>query len=230
MPLGWSGINNSGDGYIKSGLHYTGNTSNSYFDSWNATAGLLCYTVDQTLVNVPNGTYKFRYAARTDGTGAMIYGKTSQGILLSDIPSYGFSGGPIWANDAVGSVEKSVNNSTGFGWLWVDVNNVQVTDNRLTIGFSNEKFMTQKNWTGTWFSLDDFQLFYTKAETTGLNNITVNTVRPIIFTANNSIHVLSPEPYSVYNVAGNLIPNKTTLSGGIYIVKTGNYSTKVLVP
>jgi glucosylceramidase len=229
MPVGWSGINNSGDGYIKSGLHYTGNTSNCYFDSWNATAGLLCYTADQTLVNLPNGNYRLRCAARADGTGAMIYGNTSQGILLSNIPNYGYSGGPIWANAAVGSVEKSVNNSTGFGWSWVDVNNVQVTDNRLTIGFSNEKFMTQKNWMGTWFSIDDFQLFYTKAETTGLNNSTENTVRPIIFTANNSIHVLSQEPYSVYNVAGNLIPNKTTLHGGIYIVKTGNYSTKVLV-
>lgn len=230
MPNGWSGINNSGDGCVKSGLHYSGNTSNCYFDSWNGTAGVLCYTVDQTLVNMPNGTYKFRCAARTDGTGAMIYGKTSQGILLSDIANYGYSGGPIWANAAVGSEEKNTNNSTGYGWSWVVVDNIHVTDNKLTIGFSNEKFMTQKTWTGTWFSVDDFQLFYTKAEATGLNNTTNNTVHPIIFTANNSIHVLSTEPYSVYNVSGNLIPNKATLAGGIYIVKTGSYTTKVLLP
>lgn len=229
MPLGWSGINNSGDGYVKSGLHYTGNTSNCYFDSWNGTAGVLCYTADQTLVNLPNGTYKFRCAARTDGAGAMIYGKTAQGILLSDITNYGYSGGAIWTNATVGSPEKKVNNSTGYGWSWIDVDNIQVTDHNLTIGFSNEKFMTQKTWTGTWLSVDDFQLFYTKAASTGLNNSSENTIRPIIFTANNIIHVISSESYSVYNVAGNLIPNKITLPGGIYIVKIGNYSTKVLV-
>jgi glucosylceramidase len=230
MPTGWSGINNSGDGNVKSGLHYSGNTSNCYFDSWNATAGVLCYTADQTLVNLPNGTYKFRCAARTDGTGAMIYGKTAQGILLSDITNYGYSGGAIWMNAKAGSSEKSVNNSTGYGWSWVVVDNIQVTDNKLTIGFSNEKFMTQKTWTGTWLSVDDFQLYYTKAATTGLNTPNENTSHPIIFTANNKIHVISSEPYSIYTTTGNQLPAKSTLSAGIYIVKVGQYTTKVLVP
>jgi glucosylceramidase len=229
MPTGWSGINNSGDGYVKSGLHYSGNNLNCYFDSWNATAGVLCYTVDQTLVNLPNGTYRFRCAARTDGTGAMIYGKTAQSIKLSDITNYGYSGGVIWTNAKAGSSEKSVNNSTGYGWSWVVVDNIQVVDNTLTVGFSNEKFMTQKNWTGTWLSVDDFQLYYTKTATTGLNTPNGNTSHPIIFTANNKIHVISSEPYNIYNIAGNLISNKTTLPSGVYIVKIKNYSSKVLV-
>jgi len=74
---------------------------------------------------------------------------------------------------------------------------------------------------------DDGNLY---SATTGLNTLNGNTSHPIIFTTDNKIHVISAEPYHIYNIAGNLIPNKTTLPIGVYIVKTGMYTTKVLVP
>ncbi|MDD4990991.1 MAG: glycoside hydrolase family 30 protein [Paludibacter sp.] len=228
LSEGWSGIIFNCNRYTNSGLHYSGNTANMYFDAYNGTVGALRMTVDQYISGLPNGTYKFRCAGRADGNGAMIYAKTSQSTYKTDIINSGYSGGAIWANAVVGSAEKNVNSGNGYGWNWSEIKDISVTDNQLTIGFSNENFTTSKAWTGTWYSVDDFKLYYIKSAPSALINLQTDS-HPIVYCSDKKIHVLTSEKWTLFTISGIQLNTKSTLQDGIYIVKIGAYTAKVIV-
>lgn len=232
-PAGWTLSLTNGDAKVKMGEHYSGNTANHYFDSYNATPGSLYYTGHQTVEGLPNGTYTLQCAARSSGEGAFITVRTATQDLLQEIVKYGTSGndgGPIWKDAEEGSVEKAVNGGKGYGWQTIEIRDIKVTNNRMDIGFTNDKFLTGKEWTGTWFSADDFRLFYTSDDTsTGVESTVTETGLLQVIGGKGCITVHADAPYQVYNMAGMQINRTEGLAPGIYLVKCGKEVRKVQV-
>ena len=152
--------------------------------------------------------------------------------LKKEITKYGVEGndaGPIWENAAAGSAEKNANGGKGFGWQTIEITDIVVTDNRLDIGFTNDSFVTGKEWTGTWFSADDFRLFYVSDKTTGMETTlsTQGTLR--VIGGKGCIQVYADAPYNVYNLSGMAVNRTKGLAPGIYLVKCGKEVRKVQV-
>ena len=141
----------------------------------------------------------------------------------------GNDAGPIWENAAAGSAEKNANGGKGFGWQTIEITDIVVTDNRLDIGFTNDSFVTGKEWTGTWFSADDFRLFYVSDKTTGMETTlsTQGTLR--VIGGKGCIQVYADAPYNVYNLSGMAVNRTKGLAPGIYLVKCGKEVRKVQV-
>ena len=142
----------------------------------------------------------------------------------------GNDGGPIWENAENGSPEKAVNNGKGFGWQTVEIKNIIVTDHRLDIGFTNDKFLTGKEWTGTWFSSDDYRLFYVSEKTTAIDAVGHDGTTFRVTTSKGSITVYADAPYKVYNLSGMQIDRTSGLPTGIYMIECNGEVRKVLVP
>lgn len=71
---GWTVTRTNGDANAKTGQEYDGG-SGYYMDSWNPTAGLLLYTAQQTVTNIPNGTYEVKAMVRTSSDeGYYLFG------------------------------------------------------------------------------------------------------------------------------------------------------------
>ena len=231
-PLGWTLSLTNGDAKVKNGQHYSGNGGNHYCDSYNATPGTLFYTGNQTIEGLPNGTYTLRCVARSSGQGAFITARTATQDLKQEITKQGTEGndgGPIWENAEEGSAEKAVNGGKGFGWQFIEITGLKVTDHTLEIGFTNDSYITGTEWTGTWFSVDDFRLFYLSDKTVG-----VESVRPADtgFRATGGkgcIHVVADAPYQVFHMSGMQINRTEGLAPGIYLVKCGQEVRKVQV-
>ena len=231
-PLGWELSLTNGDAKVKTSQHYSGDTSDHYFDSYNATPGSLFYTGHQTVDGLPNGTYKLQCAARSSGEGAFITARTATQDLKQAITKQGTEGndgGPIWENAAEGSAEKAVNGGKGYGWQLIDINGIEVTDHRLDIGFTNDSYLTGVEWTGTWFSADDFRLFYVSDKTTGVESALPAETGFRAMGGKGRIYVKADAPYQVYHLSGMRIDRTEGLAPGIYLVKCGHEVRKVQV-
>ncbi len=143
VPTGWTVDKGTGNTFTATGQHYSGVTTNRYLDSWNATAGSMLYTAQQTLTGIPNGVYKLSAAARTSGAGSYIVAKTSGNTYMTEIINNANAGGTL---------------GNGFNTIVVYAT---VLDNTLTIAASTSAAFTGgTTWGGTWFSVDDFVLSY----------------------------------------------------------------------
>jgi glucosylceramidase len=209
IPEGWNVARLNGDAYTKTGLYYDGDINNRYFDSYNKTAGALSYTGWQTLRDVPNGIYTLSCIGRTDGTGVYLMAETNGQRLVAPVPNCGMTGGSIWESAAAGSAVKNVNTGLGYGWSAVTLSDIPVTDHTLTIGFTNESVLTGYPWTGTWFSTDDYQLYYKSNATVGITEQVAST----------------PQLVDVYSINGMRVRSHvneftaiTGLPKGVYII------------
>lgn len=166
---GWALSLTNGDQTIKSGQHYSGDAANTYFDSYNATKGNLWYTGRQTLHGLPRGTYRLVAAARSDGDGAVVWAETSDRHYQGGIAADG---------------NAATAGTLGQGWNTVTVDGIVVTDSTLTIGFSNDMYLTGlPRFTGTWFSVDDFRLIrLSDAVSTGLDAMQAPAGRTVYYT------------------------------------------------
>jgi len=162
---GWALSVTNGDATRKTSQHYSGDASNPYFDSYCGTSVKLWYTGRQTLTGLPNGTYRLVAAARADGNGAYLTAETAAQRYQTPVANSGNTGGEIWSNAASGTAEKQANNGNGYGWADYQITDISVTDGVLTIGFTNDPYLTGSEWTGTWMSFDDFRLYYIAAPT-----------------------------------------------------------------
>lgn len=234
MPLGWDLSTTNGDGYYKNGEHWSGNSADHYFDSYSATSGWMWYTGHQTIANLPNGTYQLQCYARTSGEGSYITARTETQFLMEEIVMQGEDGnegGPVWEEAESGTAEKSANSGNGYGWQQLTLSDIIVTDGLLTIGFTNDLYLTDKQWTGTWFSVDDYSLTY-------LSTSTETAISPVSATGEGTwqvrggkgcILVSGTNSYRVYDTAGQFTTRTTGLPAGIYIVSAGGQSRKVVV-
>lgn len=211
---GWDLSVTNGDGKRKSGAHYSGDKSDYYFDSYNSTAGNLWYTGHQTLYNLPTGTYRLVAAARANGEGAFLTAETTQKWYQQAIVQSGNTGGEL-----------------GGGWSDVEIKDIVVTDGTLTIGFTNDYYLTGTKFEGTWMSFDDFRLYYvSESIETAIASVSegdASTLRA--HGAKGSIFIHSAKPARVYSSAGALMGRTTNLPAGLYIVTDGQHSQKVMV-
>ncbi len=194
---GWALSNTNGDALIKSGQHYSGDTTNPYFDSYNATRGNLWYTGRQTVTGLPNGTYRLIARGRTDGSGVYVFA-LADSLHLTAVPVDG---------------NTTTSGSLGRGWNEITVDNITVSDNTMTIGFSNDSYFTGKpRFSGTWFSIDDFQLYYLSASAP---------------TTIHTINTLAPQSHTTYYTASGMKVERPE-GHGMFIVRHNNAVVKIL--
>ena len=205
---GWQLSLTNGDAKIKSGEHYSGNTANTYFDSYNATAGNLWYTGHQTLRNLPNGTYRLVAKARSNGEGVFVTAQTANQYLKTEVKADGNTGGEL-----------------GNGWNSYTIDDIVVTDGVLTLGFTNDMYLTGKMFTGTWMSADDFQLFYISTST--VTDISQNKADDTWVRGGKGCIV--GDVKAVYRLDGTRVTSAENLPAGIYIVVGSAKRVKVAV-
>lgn len=194
---GWALSNTNDDALIKSGQHYSGDTTNPYFDSYNATRGNLWYTGRQTVTGLPNGTYRLIARGRTDGSGVYVFA-LADSLHLTAVPVEG---------------NTTTSGSLGRGWNEITVDDITVSDNTMTIGFSNDSYFTGKpRFSGTWFSIDDFQLYYLSASTP---------------TTIHTINTLAPQSHTTYYTASGMKVERAE-GHGLFIVRRNNAVVKIL--
>lgn len=103
--------------------------------------------------------------------------------------------------------------SLGRGWNEITVDNITVSDNTMTIGFSNDSYFTGKpRFSGTWFSIDDFQLYYLSASTP---------------TTIHTINTLAPQSHTTYYTASGMKVERPE-GHGLFIVRRNNAVVKIL--
>lgn len=205
---GWQLSLTNGDAKIKSGQHYSGNADNTYFDSYNGTDVGLWYTGHQTLRDLPNGTYLLQAKARTDGEGVYITAQTASQYLKTEVQANGNTGGEL-----------------GKGWSSYTVRDIVVTDGVLTIGFTNDMYLTGKKFAGTWMSVDDFQLFYISSNTA----LAINQPVADEYSAYAGRGRIVVNVKSVYRLDGTKINRTNNISAGLYIVESAGKRMKVAV-
>jgi hypothetical protein len=166
--------------------HYSGVATNTYLDAWHPAAGTMNATFYQDILGIPDGTYKLTVAARTDGDNAYIFASTTASGIKNDataweqVKNYAAWRGEIWeadslAWDAAGApaddleqVKKdypyfmarpdSTGYGAGYGWSWIVIDNIEVTNHFLSIGLSADNELSGMNFTGTWMGADDWKL------------------------------------------------------------------------
>ena len=127
-----------------------------------------------------------------------------------------------------GSPEKKANNGLGYGWSTVEIDNILVGNHTLTIGFTNDKYLTGKTWDGNWLSVDDYQLFYKSSDYLGIDR--VESDNPLqILTGKGYIEVLTDQPFQIYRLDGSKIYQGYGLAPGTYIIKSEGQVVKAQV-
>jgi hypothetical protein len=120
------------------------------------------------------------------------------------------------------SAEAAANNGIGRGWNWYSLS-YEVTDHKIVIGMCTDSLRTGKPFTGQWFSVVDFTLTKTadgdntdwNGPITGVNNNITTNEKNVV--------------EGIYNLSGVKMNNNANLPKGIYIVKEGNKTKKILV-
>ncbi len=244
---GWTVVKGDGDGPVKSGQYFTGDASRTYFDTWNGTAGKNNFYMEQVIEGLPNGTYTLGANVRTSGLGACLFGAVgteAADTTWMEIPlqTYTYqdpsSGddvtenatdkwGQIWL-DAQKELENDKQNAylasitganvgNGYGWMHLDVPNIEVVDHTLTIGLTSDSTKTGKPTTVTWYSATDFTLTLTKL---GNNEGWNGPITGITEIKNEAL-----KADAIYNINGQRVAN--TGSKGLYIVVRNGKAVKV---
>ncbi len=226
IPEGWNCAVSGSSNYSNSGQHYTGDASNRYLDSHNGNPGELKYTARQSL-EVPNGTYNLKVAARTDGDGVYVFGIGKE-LHVEKVINHGASGGGIQT-----SGEHNSNGGEGYGWNWIIVEGIEVTTQTIEIGVTCDSQISEGDeWEGTWLSADDFQLFCTRGEgITSIDDISSDSENDLssIYVENGWIKDSRNRPFSVTTLSGIRISADSQLAPGFYIVTLNGKSTKITV-
>lgn len=185
---GWIVNKGAGNNESNTSAHWNGDAANRYMDSYNGTKKALNFRASQVLTDIPNGTYSVKLAARTDSTGAYIFAlgeaiaseevndstimlqvANSANTKWQEIIDFGNVAGGIWqaeedkwqAGSAYDETLHNVNNGAGFGWSWITIEGIEVTNHEMVIGVTTDSTVTTKPFEGTWFSVDDWSLTLT---------------------------------------------------------------------
>ena len=96
----------------------------------------------------------------------------------------------------------------GYGWNWIVVENIEVTEHYLCIGITADSELTGANFTAYWMGADDWKLELVK------KSETQSEFNP--FAEVENIEVATPELKVIYDLFGRRIDAVTT--SGIYII------------
>ncbi|MCR4919044.1 MAG: hypothetical protein K5928_04415 [Prevotella sp.] len=158
---GWEFVRGNGDKNTTSSQWYDGSATR-YIDSYNSN-GLTGFMAQQTISDLPNGTYEVGVYTRTPAEGAYIFHTEGADTTFVEIPLDYYTDentgeqaiasdnhGPIWEEaytkivvegmseeDPMYSYYLAINNANGGigrGWKHQQMANIAVTDHTLTIG------------------------------------------------------------------------------------------------
>lgn len=287
-PEGWTIDKGVGNVYFDWKKLNADEQSHPVFLTWNGAAGTVLWNANQTINNVPNGTYRLEalfgatdsYDASTLGTGVCLTASTTaSGALVKEhtvkyerdfyqefFPSLyvesdetianGEAFGSVWAkslkaynsgnfthadsaNIFGGTVidagtENPNDISKGYGWYTETIDNIVVNDHKITIGCSTDSTVTGHKFLGCWFEITNFKLYYTAAGdnadyvVVGMDE--AKEEQPIsVYSDNGRIIVKGTEKYNVYDAYGQLEDKDATQAPGMYIVRSGSQSKKIMV-
>ncbi|MFA6873835.1 MAG: hypothetical protein WCQ86_07655, partial [Bacteroidaceae bacterium] len=232
---GWSITKTDGNTFSATGQHWTGDASRRYLDSWNATAGKLQYVAQQSIIGLPNGTYKIKCAARSSGLGAFLYALTGNDTIKIEIPNNVDAGGSIWTDAEEGSPEKLAHDGAGYGWNWIETPNINVGAKELIFGVTTKNTFTHSTWTGNWFSASDFKLIYVSADYTKTGGVSIDEISADgsssldVYVENGYVVVPGATSFEITTIAGTAVNAKAQLAPGIYVVKAAGKVAKVIV-
>lgn len=155
--------------------------------------------------------------------------------------------GSIWAElykrtndggDATGAQGDTLNanNGKGYGWHYTSLE-IEVKNHVLTIGVTTDSVFTMKYggepFTGTWFSADNFTLkMIAVGDNTDWNPTTGITVPGEAVENKLEIKVVDGTIVSngeIYSLSGVRVASGSKVPAGVYIVRLGDQSKKVLV-
>lgn len=155
--------------------------------------------------------------------------------------------GSIWAElykrtndgaDADGAQGDTLNanNGKGYGWHYTSLE-IEVKNHVLTIGVTTDSVFTMKYggepFTGTWFSADNFTLkMIAEGDNSGWNPTTGITVPGEAVENELEIKVVDGTIVSngeIYSLSGVRVASGSKVPAGVYIVRLGDQSKKVLV-
>lgn len=245
-PEGWECSTNGGHN-TNAGESYMNDSSDRYLDGYNSEG--LTFTASQILESIPNGTYKLIVATRGNGDGAYVYAQTSEETKMSMIVANGNSGGDIYVADEEAEynayIEEHGNDDgyaysgkySSYGWGFTTIENISVVDHKLTIGVTNETSITgdETGFTGTWFSADKFQLFYIESGdnsdweyVTLINDVSEESNSDFKVSVINN-HIIAPKGSKLYSSTGLEMNAESYVPDGMYIVKNGKNSKKILI-
>lgn len=124
----------------------------------------------------------------------------------------------------------------GYGWHYTNLE-IEVKNHVLTIGVTTDSVFTMKYggepWTGTWFSADNFTLkMIAEGDNSGWNPTTGITVPGEAVENELEIKVVDGTIVSngeIYSLSGVRVASGSKVPAGVYIVRLGDQSKKVLV-
>lgn len=171
---GWRIVkDNNIENYTNQGEHYSGDRKRTYLDAsiLNNSLGME-YEVER-LQKVAPGSYRIEAKGRANGSGAEIFAINGKGERYSEIiPVCGNKGGSIWKDAGIAMKADTakllpnrhyldklmkVNNSQGYGWSDVVIDNVIVgPDSIIRFGLTNVS--PSHTWDGTWLSATSFEI------------------------------------------------------------------------
>lgn len=183
---GWIVNKGNGNTETNKSQHWGGDAENRYMDSYNGTKKALNFRASQILSDIPNGTYTVTVATRADSIGAYVFalGEAITDTLVNDstimlqvansantkwheIQFHADSLGGIWetenskweAGNEYNTDIHNANNGKGYGWTWVTIDDIVVTNHEMVIGVTTDSTVTKKaGFEGKWFSVDDWSL------------------------------------------------------------------------
>ena len=172
---------------------------------------------DTTWMEIPVQTYT--YFDGTAGKDSTVFAMDKYGKLWEEAKAK-IDGGlsDTDPNYATYSATYSANGSKGFGWMNLQIPNIEVTNHALTIGVTCDSTKTNKPSKVTWFSATDFTLTLTKAgDNAGWNGPA---------TGITEIENEALKADAIYNINGQRIANMN--KQGLYIVVRNGKAVKVL--
>jgi hypothetical protein len=124
--------------------------------------------------------------------------------------------------------------TSGYGWYNETIDNIVVNDHKITIGCSTDSTVTKHKFLGTYFYITNFKLYYTAAGNNDdyivLGVSSAQTEQPIkIYSENGRIIVEGAKQYTVYDITGKIVNKNAVVTKGIYIVRSGNQTKKIMV-
>lgn len=214
-PNGWEDSWNSGT----NGNFTKLSSGDTYLEIWNSNTSTIKFDYNQTIRDLPAGYYRLTASART-----------SQGVADGNVVLYAISNKGEYQTKVYnapyleGDTENS-NDSEDFNTYTVD--SVLVTWNTMQIGIKTIDVINTK-----WTAADNFQLFFLKEiDATAIDNVeTDNSSSSLIaYDQNGYIIVENEKEYSITTLTGETMPSDQQLVPGIYIIKAGDRTTKVVV-
>ena len=184
--------------------------------------------IEQEYMNIT----KFTGELASDGKDSIALVSNTYGSIYEDLfdrTNGGADATPEQA-DTLGA-----NNWKGFGWHYTSVD-IEVKNHTLTFGVTCDSTFTMKYggkpWTGNWFSADNFTLTLLEEGNNDGWNPTTGITTPeeaeeqIVVRVENGTIVANGD---IYSLSGMRVASGSKVPAGVYIVKLGKQSMKVLV-